>query len=122
MKRKLSLAILLFLSIAFCMCGFVACNIEEEPAMIAATEILINESEITLEVGQSETLIATVLPENATDKTVMCSSSNELIARVENGFVEAKSEGSAIISAKAQAGDFVAECLVTVYKLTVCMS
>lgn len=59
------------------------------------------------EVAEGETLqlTATVLPENATDKKVTFSSSNELVATVnESGLVTAISAGEAVITATAANG------------------
>ena len=57
-------------------------------------------------------LTATVSPDNATDKTVTWSSSEDAVATVENGKVTAIKEGEATITAKV--GDKTAECKVTV--------
>ena len=58
-------------------------------------------------------LTATVMPDNADDKTVLWSSSNASVATVDNnGTVTAVSKGTATIT--AQAGDKQATCLVTV--------
>ena len=54
--------------------------------------------------------------EDATDKTVVWSSSDEKIAKVENGKVTAVAEGEAVITVKA--GDKTATCKVTVVKDT----
>lgn len=69
---------------------------------------------ITAEIteGETITLIATVKPDNATDKTVTWTSSNASVASVEKGVVTAKKIGTAIITAKA--GNKTASCSITV--------
>lgn len=81
--------------------------------LIPVSSIELNKTELSLYVDESETLIATVKPDNATEKTVTWSSSNAEVAAVDaNGKVTAKKEGSATITAKA--GDKTAECKVSV--------
>lgn len=79
---------------------------------VEVESITLNTSELSLAPGASETLSATVLPENATDKTVTWSTSNAEIATVTDGKVTAVKEGEAIITAKA--GEKEATCKVTV--------
>ena len=80
---------------------------------IAVTSISLNKKELVLSEGDSETLVATVKPDDATDKTVTWSSSNDSIATVDkNGQVTAVKEGAAVITAKA--GEKSATCDVTV--------
>jgi len=79
---------------------------------IEVEEITLNAKEASLKVGESISLTATVKPENATDKTVIWSSSDEEIATVKDGVVTAIKIGSTTIIAKA--GDKSATCVVTV--------
>ncbi|MCK9493654.1 MAG: Ig-like domain-containing protein, partial [Acholeplasmataceae bacterium] len=53
------------------------------------------------EIGDTITLTATVLPENATDKTVVWSSSDETLATVSNGVVTLLKVGAVTITARA---------------------
>lgn len=80
----------------------------------AVTGVNLNKSSMSLEVGKSETLVATVLPEDARDKTVTWSSDKESVATVKDGVVTAVSPGTAIITAAAGAGAFKKTCVVTV--------
>ena len=68
--------------------------------------------------GEFKALTATVKPDNATNKAVVWSSNNESIAMVDqNGVVEAKAPGTAIITAKSAAGTSKFDtCTVTVVK------
>ncbi len=82
------------------------------------TNITLDKTSINLPEGSSEKLTATVLPENATNKKVIWSSSDESIAKVdENGNITAKKEGKAIITAKVENTDLTATCEVNVSKL-----
>ena len=74
--------------------------------------ISLNPSVLNIGVGDSHTLVATVLPATA-DKTVIWSSDNENVATVENGTVKGVSIGTAIITAKSAAGK-TATCTVSV--------
>lgn len=80
--------------------------------VIEVESVTLNKTEITLEAGTTETLTATVLPENATDKTVTWETSNAEVATVANGVVTAVAKGEATITAKA--GEKSATCKVTV--------
>ena len=81
---------------------------------IAVTSVELDKTSLKINVGDSKTLVATVKPDNATDKTVTWTSSDEAIATVdETGKVTAIKEGTATITAKA--GEKTAECKVTVY-------
>ncbi|MBR5787543.1 MAG: M6 family metalloprotease domain-containing protein [Muribaculaceae bacterium] len=81
-----------------------------------ATSITLDKSEVTLKATQTTTLIATVLPETATNKSVTWTSSNEAVAIVDaNGTVTAVGVGEAIIMATTTDGsDLSASCVVTV--------
>lgn len=78
------------------------------------TGILLNKTSVILNIGDNEILAATVLPNNATNKNVDWSSSNNNIATVSNGKVTAKSTGTAVITATTADGGYTASCTVTV--------
>ena len=86
-----------------------------ESAPVLVTGVTLNKTELTLETGQSETLTATVQPENADNKNISWSSSNEAVVSVNSsGLVTALSEGEATVTVTTEDGDKTATCTVTV--------
>ena len=81
---------------------------------VPVSELKLDKNSLELEPGQSALLTATVLPDNATDKTVTWSTSNEKVATVKDGKVTAANPGEAVVSAVA--GSAKAECKVIVKK------
>lgn len=133
MKRKLLITILVVISCIFCTFGIAACNGDkpngdgqgtiqtppeekpddkDEPSDVLVTGVTLSKTTLSLEVGDNETLTATVAPNNATDKTVTWKSSDYSVAKVENGKVTALKAGTATITATA--GRKSATCKVTV--------
>ena len=84
--------------------------------VIPATGITLNKSELSLELGNSEILVATVTPNNVTNGSVTWSSSNTSVVSVSpNGMVTAHAVGSALITASTTDGtNLRAICNVTV--------
>ena len=84
--------------------------------IVAVTGISLDKQELKMTLGGSiETLIATVLPEDADNKEVTWSSDNEEVASVDPfGKVTAVGEGTAKITATTVDGGFTANCEVTV--------
>ena len=79
------------------------------------TGVSLSLNTLTLDVGESKTLYATVQPDNATIKNVTWSSDNADVAIVvENGVVTAKREGKATITVTTEDGSFTDTCTVTV--------
>ena len=90
-------------------------NLYYNDKVVSVTGVSLNESSITLDVGGSKTLAATVTPENATNKKVRWTSDNETVATVsEDGVVTAVAGGTAVITATTHDGLFTATCTVTV--------
>ena len=79
---------------------------------VPVNSIALDMSDLLLTAGESTTLTATVKPENATDKNVVWTSSDESVATVADGKVTAIGAGSATI--KAACGGLTAECNVVV--------
>lgn len=70
---------------------------------------------LTLNPGQSYQLTETVLPSDASDKTVSWSSSDESVATVSaSGFVTAAAEGTATITVTTNDGGYTATCSIDV--------
>lgn len=92
------------------------CEVTVNPVLVE--EITLNETETELTVGEKLQLEATIAPENATDKSVTWSSTNEMVALVsESGLVTAVGSGTCQIKATANDGSGkTASCLVTVEK------
>ena len=86
---------------------------------VQVNEITLSESSFTLQVNESRTITASVIPDNATNKNVTWSSSNNSIATVDQtGKVTAKAIGSCTITCSSTDGSGVkAECEVTVARL-----
>ncbi len=78
------------------------------------SSVSLNKNALTLDVGATETLRATVSPANANDQTVVWTSSKPSIATVNNrGTVTAVAPGTTTIKATSSNGKY-AECTVTV--------
>ena len=90
----------------------VAVRFEKAGADIPATGVTLDKTTLSLTEGESATLTATVEPENATDKAIVWTSSDNAVATVENGVVTAVKAGTATITAAC--GNAKAECTVTV--------
>ncbi|MDR2907185.1 MAG: leucine-rich repeat protein [Bacteroidales bacterium] len=78
--------------------------------------VSLNKSELSLHVDSTETLVATVLPDEATNQTVTFSSSDTTVATVNEttGLVTAVAAGTAMIIVTTEDGDFTDTCKVTV--------
>jgi len=93
-------------------------EVVENGASVPVTGVSLNKTSLTFNEGDSgEKLIATVQPENASNKDVSWSSSNENVATVNNqGLVTPVSQGTATITVTTEDGGFTAQCTVTVNK------
>ena len=99
------------------------CNVTVNAATVSVTGVTLNKNTTTISVGGNEDLTATVLPTNATNKTVSWSSNNTTVATVDgNGKVEGKTAGTAIITVTTQDGNYTASCTVTVSATTVAVT
>lgn len=80
---------------------------------VPVESITLNKTELTLYKGESETLVATIVPTDATETNVQWGTLSSHIATVDsNGKVTAMGGGKTTITAKA--GGKVASCIVTV--------
>ena len=94
-------------------CGYVR---TVTPEIVPVSQITLNKAETSISVGNSETLTATVTPENAANKALTWASSDEDVATVApDGTVTAVKAGAATITATAADGSGKsATCTVTV--------
>jgi len=81
---------------------------------IPVTGVTLNKSSISLKVGDTETLTATVAPNNATNNAVTWSTSDAAKATVSEGVVTAVAAGTATITVTTADGGKTAQCTVTV--------
>lgn len=89
-----------------------ACDKGQEAVHVS--EITLNSQALTLVVGDSEELTATVSPFNADNATILWTTSNASVAKVDKGIVTAIAAGTATITAKADDGGLSDVCEVTV--------
>jgi hypothetical protein len=108
--RVLTAAVMLLMMVASC---DKKPDLPPEPEPVPVSDIRLNKTAIMLIAGNSETLTTSLTPGNATDQTVIWTSSNPETASVDNGVITALSEGSAIITATASSGK-TASCTITV--------
>ena len=89
-------------------------TVTEKP--IAVTNVTLDKNELPLLMGEKFTLTASVTPEDASNKNLTWSSSDESVATVsESGEITAVKEGSAMITVKSEEDPSVTdECSVTV--------
>lgn len=90
------------------------CTVTVSKKTIDVASVELNKTELSLTEGESETLVATVKPDDATDKTVTWSTSDASVATVENGKVSAMKFGKATITVTTTDGNKTATCSVTV--------
>jgi len=74
------------------------------------TNVTLASTNITLAVEENATLTATVYPNDAANKVVSWTSSDETVAEIANGFVTAKKVGTTTISVITEDGNYTAEC------------
>lgn len=75
----------------------------------------LNKATTTIAVGANETLVATVAPADATDKSVSWASDDTDVATVDSdGKVVGVAAGTATITVTTTDGDFTDDCEVTV--------
>ena len=87
------------------------------PDEILVENITLSKTEVTLNVGETLKLTATVTPDDATDASLNWISTNEDVAMISEGEITAVAAGEAIVKAVANDGSGVsASCVVTVNK------
>ena len=93
-----------------------SCSITAVPATILATSVTLDVTETELGIGRMLKVTATVLPEDASTRSVTWSSSNEAVATVnEMGVITAVAIGDVVITATTVDGtNLSATCTITV--------
>jgi len=96
--------------------SLLSCTKNDETKKVSVESIKISESEISLNINDTHQIIAEVIPNNATEKTLMYRSEKEDIASVDaNGIITAISEGTTAIKIQAE-GNITSILQVTVNK------
>lgn len=95
------------------------CIISVSEEEVVATSVTLNKSELSLTVGESETLIASITPSNAINTGFYWTSSHESVVKVDEfGEVMAVSNGFSTISVTTKDGVLTETCAVTVNLVT----
>lgn len=87
---------------------------EETSVPINVASVSLNKSTLTLVIGDTETLVATVLPVDANNKSVTWESSEPSTVSVDDGLVTALAIGKITITVTTTDGSFTDTCEVTV--------
>jgi len=87
--------------------------VQSSPAT-SVTSVILNKTSISLNMGSSETLTATITPYNATNQSITWTTSNTNVARVSGGTVTAVAAGTATITVSTVDGNYIDTCTVTV--------
>ena len=98
------------------------CVVTVQAAVVAVGGVSLDETNLSLIIGETGTLVATVTPDNATNKNVTWSSSNHAVATVSNGEITALAVGTATITATTEDGNKTDTCVVTVQVAVVAVS
>ena len=95
--------------------GYTAnCIITVESNNIPVTGISLNTTTLEMNVGGEYTLVATITPNDATNKKVIWASSNLDALSVDGGKLKALKSGRVTVTARTEDGDYRATCQVTV--------
>ena len=92
-----------------------SCKVIVPAIPVSVTNVSINKSTLTLNIGKPQTLSAIMSPTNATDKIVTWASGNTVVAAVyANGEIMPLSVGTTTITATTDDGGFTTSCAITV--------
>ncbi len=86
---------------------------------IPVSGLTVSQTSLTLTEGEEAHLTVTVVPDNATDKSVVWKSSDAAVATVNDGLVRAVAPGTATITVATPDGQQTASCFVTVNRQAV---
>ena len=92
---------------------------DREPTAVPVSSVALDKKEASVLVGDTLTLMATVLPTYALDKSVTWLSSDTSVATVKNGVVTGVKAGTATITAIAGEGSATCKVTVTAEKIAV---
>ena len=107
----------MFIAILFIVSCSNSNEINSDAADVVVTSITLNKTNVNIKKGNSDTIVASVYPLNASDKRLIWISSNEAVASVsDEGNILAKNNGIAIITASTYDKKNEASCIVTVYQ------
>lgn len=89
---------------------------KDEPVIVTVESVAVTPAELLLQQSKTSQLTAEVFPEDATDKTIVWTSSDSTVVRIldQNGQIEAKRAGKAVVTATV--GGKEAFCSITVKK------
>ena len=109
MKNDIFKQTALLVALVLLSTGFWSCSKDEkqdpETSAVAVTGVTLKKTSISIQVDDKETLIATVLPEDATNKNISWKSDKPEIASVNaNGKVTGVAEGEATITVTTEDG------------------
>ena len=94
------------------------CNVAVSARIFSVVSVSLDKTSLELTEGDESELVATVLPENATNPAVVWTSSDESIATVSEGKVKAVSPGTVVITVTTVDGGLQASCKVVVKKFS----
>src|SRR5665648_900548 len=99
------------------------CELTVVPVVVAVAGVTLDQASMPLTAGEATgTLVVTVAPAAATNKSVTWSSSAPEVATVVDGVVTPIAEGTAIITATTVDGGFTATCELTVVPVVVAVT
>ncbi len=112
--RKKFLWVLLACVMAFSLAAFTACEADmTDEDTVRATGVTLNETSISLAVGEQFQLTATPTPENATDPITWRTDDTSIAEVTQEGLVTAKSVGQATITVQIYTAKATCEVTVT---------
>ena len=91
------------------------CYVAVKASYISVIDVVLDIYSLTMNIGDTRQLTATVYPADATEKSVIWSSyDNDIVSITNSGIVKAIGKGETLISCKTKDGGFEAFCSITV--------